>query len=539
MSSCQKQKTIDNEYDVLIIGAGIGGLSAAAMLSSVYGLKVAVFEAHYRAGGVAHSFPIKSSTGYNYMFDAGPSIILGCSHEPYNPLKQVLDFVGADCKWIPWTEWGMLTPEQGKWSFKLGEGHFEETLLKFGGVGAVDEFKELRQACIPLTSGASSIPTKALRGDKYKILPLLPYFNALQKVIPYADVLDGSFEPFMTKYVKDKFLRSWLDALAFSLSGLPATKTGAAAMAYTIYDLHRNGATMDYPQGGVGKIAEVLCDVIESTGSHVHLSKRVSKICIENNRAAGIQLSDKTYVKAKRGIINNANIWSLSSLLADDQHKLTEEQRKYLITDSSSKEYTKSFLHLHLGLDTTGLDLSKMKAHYTVMDQGLTNVDPCLDRNMVAVSNPSLLDNTLITAPDGSYADNKILIHAYGAGNENYDIWSNLSRDEYEKKKSTDSEYLYRSVSRALDIPIDEIKKRSDVALIGTPLTHERFNRRYKGTYGASWGSMIASPETPLTSLYLAGDSCFPGIGVPAVALSGAIACNTMINPLRHISKIL
>lgn len=50
LSSCQKQKTIDNEYDVLIIGAGIGGLSAAAMLSSVYRLKVAVFEAHYRAG---------------------------------------------------------------------------------------------------------------------------------------------------------------------------------------------------------------------------------------------------------------------------------------------------------------------------------------------------------------------------------------------------------------------------------------------------------------------------------------------------------
>jgi hypothetical protein len=42
---------------------------------------------------------------------------------------------------------------------------------------------------------------------------------------------------------------SWLNALAFSLSGLPAELTGAAAMAYTLYDLHRDGASLDYPQG--------------------------------------------------------------------------------------------------------------------------------------------------------------------------------------------------------------------------------------------------------------------------------------------------
>jgi len=457
---------------------------------------------------------------------------------PFNPLRQVLDFVGASCEWIPWYEWGMVT-EHGKWDFKLGEGHFEKTLLEFGGIDAVNEFKQLRDACIPLTAGASSIPTKALRGDSFKILPLLKHFDALQKVIPYADVLDGSFKDFMDKYVKNKFLKSWLDALAFSLSGLPAAQTGAAAMAYTIFDLHRNGATLDYPVGGVGAIAEVLCDVIQATGSHVHLSKKVSKICIENNRAVGIQLSDKTFVRAKRGIINNANIWSLGSLLADEQHKLTEEQRQYLIVDSAEKKETKSFLHLHLGLDTSGLDLSKMKAHYTVMDVGLQTADPCLDRNMVAVSNPSLLDKTLVKGPDGNYAENKIMIHAYGAGNENYDIWNNLSRDEYEKKKLTDSEFLYRSISRALDISIDEIKQRSDIELIGTPLTHEKFNRRHKGTYGASWGSMISTPVTPLKSLYLAGDSVFPGIGIPAVALSGAIAANTMINPLKHFAKVL
>lgn len=539
-SSSVSSEEIASDYDVVVIGAGIGGLSAAAILSSVYNLKVGVFEAHYRLGGCAHSFPHRSKSGYNYLFDAGPTILLGCSSKPYNPLRQVMDFVGARCEWIPWDEWGMVT-EQGQWDFKLGENHFEQgALLKYGGTTAVEEFRQLRTACIPLTAGAASIPTKALRGDSFKILSLLPYFDALQKVIPYADVLDGSFEPFMQRYVRNPFLRAWLDALAFSISGLPAAQTGAAAMAYTIYDLHRDGATMDYPRGGVGAIAEELCDVIRSSGSHVHLSTRVSKICVEEgqpNRAVGIQLDgvSKRTVLAKRGVISNADIWSLSSLLSEDSHRLSEDQKKVLLRDSSAKKRTKSFLHLHLGLDIRGLearmargmnkdrdgdDIRQWKAHYTVMDRGLMVADPCMDRNMVAVSVPSLLDSSLVMKdgedPKGNQLD-KMVIHAYGAGNEDYNEWVGLRRrrsrmsgegrggyddddggDDYERMKAEGAEYLYRSVGRALDLSVEEIKARSDVALIGSPLTHERYNRRDKGTYGAAWGSMISSPETPL-----------------------------------------
>lgn len=44
--SYQNQK-ISDEYDVCIIGAGIGGLSAAGVLSSTFGMRVGVFESHY------------------------------------------------------------------------------------------------------------------------------------------------------------------------------------------------------------------------------------------------------------------------------------------------------------------------------------------------------------------------------------------------------------------------------------------------------------------------------------------------------------
>ena len=117
------QQTSIEECDVAVIGSGIGGLTSAAILSK-YGLKVHLFESHYRPGGCAHSFPIKSREGTTYQFDAGPTILLGCSSPPYSPLRQVLDHVGASIDWIPYDSWGMVD-ETGQWDFTLGENVFE------------------------------------------------------------------------------------------------------------------------------------------------------------------------------------------------------------------------------------------------------------------------------------------------------------------------------------------------------------------------------------------------------------------------------
>ena len=527
---------VSDECDVVVIGAGLGGLSSASVLSSLYGQKVQVFEAHSRPGGCAHSFQIKSKkSSCTYNFDSGPTITLGCSAPPYNPLAQVLKAVGAGdyIDWIQYDRWGMVT-ENGSWPFVLGEQKFETGPLKqYGGPFAVEEFQALRVACAPLCAGAASIPTMALRSDTWKILPLLPHIDALKKVIPYADVLNGSFEPFLAQHVRDLWLKSWLDALAFSLSGLPAGKTGAATMAYTLYDLHREGATLDYPRGGFGEIAEAFVRVVEETGSKVHLSSTVASIAVEGGRAAGVILGDGTFVRARRGVVCNANLWALPALLKRDEAKLSTSQKAELVEAPATVAKTKTFSHLHLGLDASGLDRSKLLPHYTVMDLGLHSADPCADRNMVAVSNPSLLDASLVSGED---AENKLMIHAYTAGNEPYEPWKDKSGTaNYDKRKEESCEILFRSVSRALGISREELARRTDVQLLGSPYTHARYLRRQDGTYGAEFGSMLAGPTTTLPGLFLAGDGTFPGIGVPAVAVSGAQAANSMVSVARHI----
>lgn len=80
------------EVDVAIVGAGIGGLCAGAILNTLYNKKVGIYESHYLPGGCAHAFERSAKVGdtsTTFTFDSGPTILLGCSKRPYNPLQQV------------------------------------------------------------------------------------------------------------------------------------------------------------------------------------------------------------------------------------------------------------------------------------------------------------------------------------------------------------------------------------------------------------------------------------------------------------------
>lgn len=55
-------------------------------------------------------------------------------------------------------------------------------------------------------------------------------------------------------------------------------------------------------------------------------------------------------------------------------------------------------------------------------------------------------------------------------------VWSRPTRALQEER----SQCLWQALERV----IPDIRSRAEVALVGTPLTHERFVRRYKGTYG-------------------------------------------------------
>lgn len=94
---------------------------------------------------------------------------------------------------------------------------------------------------------------------------------------------------------------------------------------------------------------------------------------------------------------------------------------------------------------------------------------------------------------------------------------------------------IWKAVERALGPGFR--RESCEVKLVGTPLTHRRFLRRNRGTYGPAIKAGEATfpgHSTPIPQLFCCGDSTFPGIGVPAVAASGAIVANSLVSVSQH-----
>lgn len=108
---------------------------------------------------------------------------------------------------------------------------------------------------------------------------------------------------------------------------------------------------------------------------------------------------------------------------------------------------------------------------------------------------------------------------------------------EYEKLKKERCDFLWKAIEKS----IPDVRSRVKVRLEGSPLTHERFNRRYKGTFGPALRAgkdKFPYPKTEIKRLLCCGDSVFPGIGVPAVAASGANAASSSVSVWEHLNMM-
>ena len=546
----------EEEVDVVVIGSGLGGLSCAGLLAS-RGLSVAVLEAHYEIGGCAHEFainldgkPVPTSAVEKsgepvFKFEAGPSLYSGLSQAASpNPLKHIYQMIGEEPEWITYDTWGAHLPECPEgYELSIGAENFMEILRRYGGPTAIDDWNRLADELMPLTKGVTALPSTAVRGDAGVLLTLAAkYPKAFIDVIANAQKITAPFN--LTKYgVQDAFLTNYLDLIAFLLQGLPSNGTLTAVMAFMVDEFYKPDAVMDFPKGGSGQIAAALArGVTKHAGCSVRTSTPVDQIVVEEGRATGVRTKGGRTLRARKAVVSNADLHNTFGLVPRGAHSGFDDERDALLAPAAPVYYDdagagvaaggvgaplcKSFMHLHLGVKADALP-ADLPPQWTVVQSWDVPIDA--PGNVVVVSVPSLLDPDL--APEGHH-----VIHAYCAGSEPFSVWEKFDSKEYRN----DPEYLKLKEERAAPM-WDAIKRRAPdveagvvVRQVGTPLTHARFLRRHRGNYGLALaaGGPLEFPKvtTPLPGLYRCGDSTTAGIGVPAVASSGAQCANALLS---------
>jgi carotene isomerase len=503
------------DTDVVVIGSGIGGLVAGALLAR-YGKSVVICESHSVPGGAAHEF-----SRQGFRFDSGPSFYCGLGDsQSLNPVRLVLQALGESLETVPYDPLGFYHFPEGTLPIYSNLQQYRQAIAQFSPEGA-DQLAALEARFLQLYEALRGIPLLALRSD-WRLLPLLlfRYPTALVKMLGRLPDIQSSAGQLVDQTVQDPWVRRLVDLECFLLSGLKAHDTVAPEMAFMFGE--RNASVVDYPVGGSGAIVSALVRGLQRWGGELRLNAPVEKILVCQGQTQGVQLRGGEPITAPV-VISNATVWdTINHLLAPDD--LPQQYRQQALATPA----VNSFMHLHLGIQAEGL--SDLQVHHVVVHR--SDVDVTTPGNTCMISIPSVLDPSL--APPGHH-----VIHAYTL--EPFEGWQ---RDEnYPTRKQERAEPLYQAIEKIIPGLRDGRPNTPTVALelIGTPLTHQRFLRRYRGTYGPAIKAgegMFPGCKTPIQGLYRVGDSTLPGIGVPAVAASGIICANGLVSPGQGLALL-
>ncbi len=493
--------TETREYDVIVIGSGIGGLVTATQLASK-GAKVLVLERYLIPGGSAGYFEREG-----YRFDVGASMIFGFGTQgTTNLLTRALKAVNMSLETL-------ADPVQIHYHLPQGlelkvhreyEKFLQELTKHFPQ--EKEGIRRFYNECWQVFNCLNAMELLSLEELGYLMRVFFQHPLACLGLVKYLPQNAGDIA---RRYLKDPKLLKFIDMECYCWSVVPADKTPMINAGMVFSDRHYGG--INYPRGGVGQIALKLVEGLEKAGGEIKYKARVTKILIENRRAVGVELATKEQYRAKR-IVSNATRWNTFEELVPKQFVPASEQKW-----QARYQKSPSFLSLHLGVKAEVLPPGT-ECHHILLEDW-QNMEA--EQGTIFVSIPTLLDRSL--APEGYH-----IIHAFTPSC--LETWQDLSPQAYQQEKEAAAGRLLERLERIFP----GVGVGLDYQEVGTPRTHRRFLGRADGTYGPiprhKLLGLLGMPfnRTGIRDLYCVGDSTFPGQGLNAVAFSG-FACGHRI----------
>jgi len=503
IQSYKQAPQIENNYDTIIIGSGMGGLSTAAFLSKE-GQKVLVLERHYTAGGFTHIFKRKG-----FEWDVGIHYIGNVQKED-SRLRKVFAYISNDE--LKWADMGEVYDR-----IFIGDTHYD--LVK-----GVKNFRKQMISYFPeeeeaITKYIDLVYKAAKTSRNYFIGKLLPSFlNVLIGPIlknPFYKYSDKTTDEVLRSLTKNETLNKVLTG-QFGDYGL-APKESSFIIHALVASHYFNGGS--FPIGGSSQIVNTIAPVIAASGGTILVNAEVEEILIENNCATGVRMKDGKVFKAKN-IVSNAGIMTSYNKLLPPA--ITEKHN----LKAHLKKLNRSVAHasLYIGLEGSPEQLQIPKTNFWVYPEENdhdTNVNRFVDDisqpfPVVYISFPSAKDPDWSNRYPGKSTIDIITLMPYGV----FEKWA----DKPWMKRGEDYEAFKEEISqRLLQVlynKLPHLKGKVAYYELSTPLSTKHFVNYKEGEiYGldhnpSRFRQSFLKPKTAIKNFYLTGqDIVTAGVG--------------------------
>lgn len=498
----------NSEKKVIIVGGGLGGLSAAIHLR-VGGFEVVIYEANKTIGGRSN---ILERDGFR--FDTGPSLL----NYPW-VFEQLFAAAGRKLQ-----DYVTLLPVDPSITFRWANGVH---------LSLSSDLRHFLAECERLEPDSSAAVFDFLRDAdaKYRIAFDKLVSRNVDSPLRWISSLNTSelrrtgiwrtFDGELRRFFKSRHLREALGSYAMYLGGSPFDLPGM----FTILPYGEMAYGLWLPRGGIYGLVQGLENLALELGVEINTGSRVRKILTKAGRVSGVELEGGT-THAANYVVSNVDVPTTDTQLVD----CDESRSKVLTKRARRTRMTPSVVTFYWGArgKVPGL------GHHTIFlpeNYGVA-FDELFKHKRVPydlpfyVSVPSATDPAL--APTG---DTTIFVLAPVPR-----LSEMPDADWHEEAQKIKAQIMLRLGRHHIELSEAQIA----VEEIFTPVDWERNFGLYDGSaFGAAHTLRQIGPfrsknfSSEISGLYYAGASTTPGTGMPMVVLSGQLVAERITNSVH------
>jgi phytoene dehydrogenase-like protein len=497
------------KYDAIVIGAGLGGLSAATMLAR-NGLSVLLLERHNVPGGYATSF-----VRGRYEFEVALHELSGIGPtERRGGLYRYLEYLGVTNK-VDF----LILPNLYRSVFPdiditlpAGDQEFKDALCATFPEQA-DGINRFMKRIFDLGRDYSKFIRKGGRVNPIKMPFQHPHFFRY---------LPTTWGQILNRDISDPRLRGVLSQY-WGYVGMPPSQISFLYFAMTMASYIRRGPA--FPKGRSQALSNAFMDTFEELGGEAKFNCGVKKILTENDRASGVITEQEQEIHAD-WIISNADPVTTCHEMIGAKNTPSEFFRRL-----QSSEIAASTVNVYMGVaqphKKLGLDEHEV----------FINSDYNFERHYQAMHTLEAPPAMAVTCYNVVYPDisppgtSVVVLTSLAFGKP----WYQVSPAAYVDTKNRLAEAMIQMAEKVAP----DLRKYTEVIEVSTPVT----NIRYAGTLGGSIYGFNQPPRDnmvwrlgtkgPVSGLYFVGAWVQPGGGFELSIMSGQIAGSAVTRQIK------